>query len=131
MQRRPFVLHLCRRDHPPCHAEAVLARAGWAVLPAMNLAQAIALLPHADVVVISSCWAFEEKHDLITAVKQRSSVPLICVQEASHQCGSCSEVNCLDPAGLVDAIRRTLQTARRPAYAANCTSANSANPRCA
>ncbi len=108
--RRWYVLHICRRNHPSTHVEAVLTRSGYGVLPAATLGEALSQLPLADVVTISSCWAHEEKHRLLAVLRQRSTLPVICLYDsAAHLCGSCTEVSHTDPAALVAAIARAIE----------------------
>ncbi len=109
-QRRSYVLHICRRSHPPTHVEAVLTRLGYGVLPAATLSEAMSQLSLADVVLISSCWAQDERHRLIATLRQRSTIPTICMSDsAAYLCGCCTEVSDTDPAALVVAIARAIE----------------------
>lgn len=108
MQHRPLVLHICRRDHNPSLVEAVLARAGFGVLPARTLEQAAMQLRRADVIVISSCWSTEEKHTLMVGLRTASTAPLVCVTATPHGCCACTEADPFDPDALISAIQHSL-----------------------
>ncbi len=115
MQRRPCVLHLCRRNHPPSHVEAVLARSGFGVFPAKTLNEAMMRLPHADAIVISCCWSIEEKHELLDALAAHTTAPFFCLNESHHGCCACTEADRFDPKALVAAIQQRLGIRAMPA----------------
>ncbi len=114
MRRRPFVLHICCRDHPPSLVDAVLARAGFGVLPATSVDAAMSHLSRADAIVICACWQAEEKHSLVGALRKRSSAPVICVNNSSHACSACTEADRYHPEELVAIIRDKLADRKFP-----------------
>ncbi len=114
MHRRAFVLHVCCRDHPPSLVDAVLARAGFGVLPATSVDAAMSHLSRADAIVICACWQAEEKHRLIGALRKLSSVPVICINNTWHGCSACTEADRYYPEELVAIIRDKLATRKSP-----------------
>ena len=114
MHRRPFILHVCWRDHPPSLVDAVLARAGFGVLPATSTDSAMSQLSCADAIVICACWQAEEKHSLIVALRERSSAPVICINNNSHACSACTQADRYHPEELVAIIRGKLAKRRLP-----------------
>ncbi len=108
MRHRPFVLHICRRDHNPSLVEAVLARGGFGVLPARTLGEAARQRSRADVITICSCWSTEEKHKLLEVLRIVSPASLVCLTGSPHGCCACTEVDIFDPDALVAAIQRSL-----------------------
>lgn len=108
MQRRPYVLYVCDRDHQTTLGEAVLARAAFGVLPARTIEDAMGQLSLADAVVICSCWPSERKHSLIDAVRTRSTAPVVCINKDSHACCACTEADRFHPEQLVAGIRSKL-----------------------
>lgn len=128
MQRRPCVLYLCRRNHPPSHVEAVLARSGFGVFPAKTLDEAMKPLPHADAIVISCCWTVEEKHQLLEALTVHSTAPVFCLNENRHGCCACIEADRFDPKALVAAIQQRLGIDARLATAAAAKPAAAVDP---
>lgn len=114
MHRRPFVLHVCCRDHLPSLVDAVLARAGFGVLPATSVDAAMSQLSHADAVVICACWEIEKKHSLIAVLRKRSSAPVICINEDLHACSACTEADRYHPEDLIAIIRGKLGSRKLP-----------------
>ncbi len=104
------VLHICHRKHPPSHVERVITEAGYTILLAATLATAVAQLPLAGVLVISSCWEPHEKGQMATELKARSALPIICLYAgASAQCGHGTEISDFDAVALVTAIRNAFK----------------------
>ncbi len=68
-----FVLHVCHRRHPRSHIEDVITEAGYPIIRAASLDSAVAQLPLAAVIVISSCWGPQEKHRMAMELKEPSS----------------------------------------------------------
>ncbi len=106
---RRSVLHVCRRSYPSTPIQAAIAAAGYAIVPAATLSEVMSQLPLVDVAVISSCWADDEKHRILTTLRQRSSLPILCIYpDAAHRCRCCVEVSASDPVALVAAIERLI-----------------------